>query len=357
MTDIAFLALAHAHQHLHWLPAALRLAREPGVRVSVLAASPANLHFIGSHDPERRLKLRWLPTPRVRRDGLFTPPPRRLTLRLFHRLIGRFPTVVTTETTSGMLKRYRSFDSSLIEIKHGAGDREGGYADDHRLFDLILVAGEKDRQRMIERGLVRPETCVTAGYAKFELVPPTPLLFPNANPVALYNPHFRPDVSSWHRDGAALVTAMERIARWNFVVAPHVRLRQGPDIVSVAPNVLIDRGSVRSIDMSYTQAASIYIGDASSQVYEYLRTPRPCIFINTHGVKWRNDDAHAHWRLGQVIDHAEALGPAIERAAAMQPDFEPLQRAALRHSIDPSPVPASERQATAILDFVRARGR
>lgn len=351
MTEIAFLALAQAHQHLHWLPAALRLSREPGVRVTVLSPSPKGLDFIRGYDPDHRLRMRWLPTPRVRRDGLFTPPPRRLTLRLFHRLIGSFPTVISTETTSSLLKRYPSFKSSLIEIKHGAGDREGGYSDEHRHFDFILVSGEKDRERLIERGLASADNCVVAGYAKFELARQAEADF-DTKPIALYNPHFVPEVSSWFECGQGLISAMERIPDWRFVVAPHVRLRGGPTIRSAASNVDIDRGSVRSIDMSYTQEAAVYIGDGSSQVYEFIRTPRPCIFVNAHRINWRDDDNYAHWRLGQVIERADQLAAAIERAATMQPTFEPLQRAALLRSIDFSPVPASERQARAILNFV-----
>ena len=41
MLRIAFLAISQAHQFLHWLPAALRLAREPGVEVTVLGTSEA----------------------------------------------------------------------------------------------------------------------------------------------------------------------------------------------------------------------------------------------------------------------------------------------------------------------------
>jgi hypothetical protein len=55
-----------------------------------------------------------------------------------------------------------------------------------------------------------------------------------------------------------------------------------------------------------------------------------------------------------VIERAAELGPAMARAGSLQPRFEPLQRAALAASLDPSPIPASERQARAILDFVRA---
>lgn len=356
MDDIAFLAVAQAHQHLHWLPAALRLAREPRVRVTVLSPSRAALNFIRGHDPDRILRLRWLPTPSLHRDGLFTPPKRRLTLLLHHRTIGRFGTIVTTETTSALLRRIPGFRSRLIHLKHGAGDRAGGYNPKHAQFDLTLVNGPKDKQRLIDRGLGTEDDIAVVGYAKFELARrDRPALFANKSPVALYNPHFEPAVSSWFDHGEALVRTMADISSWNFVIAPHVKLKGGPDIKQVSANVRIDRGSEASIDMSYTEAADVYIGDVSSQVYEFLRRPRPCIFVNLGGVDWRGNDHYAHWHLGQVIERAEELRPALDRAAALQPGFEPLQRAAIARSLDPSPEPASERQARAILDFARRR--
>lgn len=353
MTQIAFLAIAEVHQHLHWLPVALRLAREPGVQVTVLSSSRAGLAFIRGYDPDNTLRLRWLPMLTTRRDGLFTPPKRRRTLRQYHRTIGRYPTVVTTETTSGILKGFPSFRSSLVQIKHGAGDREAGYIDEHAHYDLTLVAGEKDKLRLIERGHVTEANCVVVGYAKFELIRPPAALFPDDRPIALYNPHFDPAVSSWPLIGKALVAEMERIPSWNFVVAPHVKLKTGPVIRSTAPNLLIDRGSARSVDMSYTQAAALYIGDASSQVYEFIRNPRPCIFINAQGFDWKGDPSFDHWTFGQVIERPDELAPAIARATELQPKFEPAQRAALLRSIDDSPIPASERQAQAILEFIR----
>ena len=146
---------------------------------------------------------------------------------------------------------------------------------------------------------------------------------------------------------------MEQIKGWNFVVAPHVKIKGGPRVTSTASNVAIDMGSVRSIDMTYTEQASVYIGDISSQVYEFLRRPRPCIFLNFDRVSWQGNDHYAHWNLGQVIERPEDLAPALERARDLQPGFEAAQIAATRRSIDPSPEPASERQAKAILAFAR----
>jgi hypothetical protein len=105
--------------------------------------------------------------------------------------------------------------------------------------------------------------------------------------------------------------------------------------------------------MTYTQAAAVYIGDISSQVYEFVRTPRPCIFLNLDRVDWRDDPAYSHWKLGQVIESLDELPAALGRATALQPQFEPAQRQMFAASIDAGDGAASERQAQAILAFVR----
>jgi hypothetical protein len=350
---VAFLAISQAHQFLHWLPSALRLAQEPGVEVTVLGSSPASLDFVRSYDPGGRLELKRLTAPSLTPDGLFTPPKRRLSLLLNQHIIRRYPVVVTTETTSSILKQIPGFRSRLVLIKHGAGDREGSYNPKHALFDLILVNGDKHRQELLNRGLAAPERIIVTGNAKLEMIRPPSPIFPDRKPLALYNPHFDPELSSWFKHGQAIIDEMGRIRDWNFVVAPHVKLKGGPMIRSDASNVLIDRGSVRSIDMTYTQASDVYIGDVSSQVYEFICKPRPCIFVNFEHREWQDDEAYAHWRLGQVIDSVEELRPALERARVLQPHFEEAQRRMVDYSIARAPEPASDRQARAIAAFAR----
>jgi CDP-glycerol glycerophosphotransferase (TagB/SpsB family) len=269
-------------------------------------------------------------------------------------MIGRYPVIVTTEVTSSLLCRLPGFRSRIIHLKHGAGDREGGYNPKHANFDLTMVNGPKDKQRLIERGLGTDGNIKVVGYGKFELIRPnTERLFTHDRPIALYNPHFDEKVGTWIRHGREVVRAMEKIAGWNFIVAPHVKLRRGPFVKTKARNILVDRGSIRSIDMTYTQAADVYIGDSSSQVYEFIRTPRPCIFLNLDRIDWRSNPNYAHWRLGQVIESLDELAAALGRARELQPQFEEAQRAMSAASIEQSEVPASERQAQAILDFGR----
>jgi hypothetical protein len=352
--QIAFLAISQAHQFLHWLPAALRLADERGVEVTVLVSTRAGAELIRSYDPQRRLRIKRLWAPSLRRHGLFNPPLRLAVLLFNAGTIARYPLIVTTEVTSSLLYRLPGFRSRMIHLKHGAGDREGGYNPKHGRFDLTLVNGVKDKQRLIERGLGTERDIKVVGYGKFELVRPSPeRLFADDRPIALYNPHFNPAVGTWIRHGRDVVNAMEEIPDWNFVVAPHVKLRGGRAIRSNAPNIIIDHGSVRSIDMTYTQAADVYIGDVSSQVYEFIRTPRPCIFLNLDRIDWRSDPAYVHWNLGQVIDSVDELPAALAQARALQPEFERAQREMSAASIDDREVPASQRQAQAILDFAR----
>src|SRR3546814_11439548 len=80
------------------------------------------------------------------------------------------------------------------------------------------------------------------------------------------------------------------------------------------PNMHIDLGSVRSIDMSYTMAADIYLGDVSSQLSEFMLKPRPCLFLNPRGTNWKNDANYLSWTLGPVIPGTEELEKGIEEA-------------------------------------------
>ena len=199
-----------------------------------------------------------------------------------------------------------------------------------------------------------PERVAVCGYCKFEAISPPYDPFGDGKPIALYNPHFDPAVSSWYGHHQEVIAELARIGSWNFIVAPHVKLAKGGSLgSSPSPNVLIDPGSVHSIDMSYVGASRIYIGDASSQVYEFIRNPRPCLFLNLDRRDWRGDEHFAHWNFGQVIEEVSELGPALDRAAELQPRYEPIQREWLAKSLDPSPVAASVRHADALLRFVR----
>src|SRR3546814_3460334 len=115
-------------------------------------------------------------------------------------------------------------------------------------------------------------------------------------------------------------TAYERcISDWSSdVCSSDLLAGRAAPIRTTAPHIRIDMGSRHSIDMSYTMSADVYLGDVSSQVYEYLLHPRPCIFLNLDRRDWRGDEAFSHWRLGQVIEDMGTLPQALDCAADLQ---------------------------------------
>ena len=106
--------------------------------------------------------------------------------------------------------------------------------------------------------------------------------------------------------------------------------------------------------MTYMRAADIYLGDVSSQVYEFLLEPRPCVYLNGHGVDWRDDPHYFHWTLGQVVDNvAEDLGPALDRAAETHASYRDAQQTAFDYTFRTEPdSTAAQRGARAIATFL-----
>ena len=121
------------------------------------------------------------------------------------------------------------------------------------------------------------------------------------------------------------------------------------------PRIHIDLGGPAAIDMTYTRVANLYLGDVSSQIYEFLRTPRPVLFLNVHGVDWAGDESYRHWRYGPVLDEVEALPDAVGAAMASHGDYLAEQQAGFAASFDLQPRSSSLRAAEAIA--VRLGGR
>jgi len=226
------------------------------------------------------------------------------------------------------------------------------------------------RDRMIALGLTTLERSALVGYPKFDTVDPAapgPPLFGNGRPTVVYNPHFEPRLSSWFDMGLAVLDWFAGQDRFNLIFAPHVMLFQRHIHASVEhwrmrwraalpkryqglPHMLLDTGSQRSTDMTYMRAADIYLGDISSQIYEWIARPRPAIFLNPSHVQWQDNADFAHWRLGEVIDAVDALPAALDRALSAREAFRAQQEEAFRKTFSVTQEPASRRAARAIVE-------
>ena len=365
------------HQVRHTAPVIAELAREPSAEVSVLTSTPAQEAEVRALLGEAAAAVRFVPlsigaVARTLDAGLRWVLPFRRIAMLRENLptFAALDVLVVPETTSLMLRdRFGLRNLKYVWIPHGAGDRSIGFREVARGFDLVLLSGEKVRDRMLAAGVITPDNHVVVGYPKFDAIAfdrPPPRLFANDCPTVLYNPHFDPALSSWYTWGQPIIRWFATQRRFNLIVAPHVMLFQRRWHASVehrrmrwsrgvpagltAPNILLDPGSERSIDMSYTRAADIYLGDVSSQIYEWIVRPRPAIFLNPSRVDWQNDPNFAHWHLGEVIDRLGQLPGALERALGGSAAYRDVQEQALGRTFSVTAEPAARRAARAILE-------
>jgi len=370
---IAFFFNAQVHQLLHGVTIAEELALGWRAQVDILSSTSINLAIARATiapDHQRLLRFDQVGSKLGRRLAARmgqVVPPKMLTLLAARRLLNGYDAIALPERTSIALRSMGVTRPRFIHIDHGAGDRAAGYDPRIARFDFALMAGEKQRRRMLSEGLVRDDAHAIVGYPKFDaadrLRDESWSPFAVERPVILYNPHFSAKLGSWAKHGFEIARAIVEDGRFNLVIAPHIRLcdsRQGRAAAEAIfgpfagfPQVHVDFGSERSIDMTYTSLADIYLGDVSSQVYEFLRRPRPCLFVNSDGRSWQDDPNYDHWHFGPVIDGADGIVPAIEQAIASHDDYAPLQRQAFLDTFDlDGTESASRRAAGAIAGFL-----
>jgi hypothetical protein len=366
---ICFPFLAQVHQAFHSLPIALEIARRhPDVEVHL--ASPdadllaalrkiADVYAPGAAVTFHQLRIPPLQRAKVRNRE--KAASKSLTLLWNAPYFRRFDALVVPEWTSLILKRIMP-RTRFIWTGHGAGDRAVGFAKRIRRFDFVLIAGTKIERRLRQNGLIKDGRYATGVYAKLDLIRSLERkpLFANDRPTILYNPHFRPGLSSWPKWGRSVLDRLARSDRYNVIFAPHIRLFDPPSPEKYAefadyaalPNVKIDLGSMASADMTYVEAADLYVGDVSSQVAEFLIRPRPCLFLNAHGAAWKGDPNYLFWELGPVVDNVTDLGPALEQAFATHDRYRERQMAYVEETFGPVGEPTAPKGADAIVDYL-----
>ena len=373
------------HQMAHSLPVAMALARAGTGAEIVVATTTERLEreavrLMGGSVPEgiRLAALRLRSVVSRGLDGLLgsiVPAAKLLIYRDNLDFFRSLDILVVTERTSLILKtRYGLSSLRMVLTDHGAGDRAIGFGRSAALFDHILAAGPKIRDRLTREAGVCPDRLTITGYPKFDIATgqERPIKFRGSNrPIVLYNPHVSPHLSSWYKEGKAVLDYFLGSDRYNLIFAPHImmferrmavtidKLRLGlpgtlPARYAAAPNIHIDLGSTALTDMSYTNGADIYLGDVSSQIYEFLKSPRPCLFLNSHGIDADEDPNFAHWQSGPVISRASDLDHGLEEAVADHAArYRPVQRRLFDHTFDLTAEPSSVRAARTIACLAR----
>lgn len=366
---IAFLYIAEAYQCYHGAAIALELAARPGWEIVSYYNEPETPHHL------ERIRAAFGAPPmdyrRLHRSPLTRGLQRLRKLGMFKDMVMRdnaaklndYDAVFAVENTVAALKRLGATRPKLIYSPHGFGDRARGFIPRIAAFDFVLVAGEKTAARMLGQRLIREGDHALTGSVKLEtgarIGACAAPLFAAPAPIALYNAHKEPRLTSWRRFIAPMLAGFATDLSMNLIVAPHVKLfRREREVVRdrwrarSTANVLVDPGSDRSVDNSYAAIADIYVGDVSSQVYEFLARPRPCLFLNAHRIDWRDDPSFAHWHLGDVIDDPADLVPAIRAAPGRHHLYRARQEEMARASLGDASPGAARRAADAVAGFL-----
>lgn len=347
-TPVHVVAIGGIHQFAHIVPVACEIERrQPGsVTLFVLshkdaAAAATVIRENGLAMPAITIMTIPLALRPLAKAGL----GKILALATWSGHLARARVLLCAERTSTILRRLRPDCPPIVHIPHGAGDRAVGFEPRFKLFDQVLVAGNKDRDRLIASGLVAPEDCLVAGPIKLAAILERgiarPPLFDNARPTILFNPHFSKKHSSLDSFGRQLAEAVRKDGRYNLVIAPHARMakswskrrRRSWQALAETGRIIVDLGSPRCNDMTYTLGADLYIGDVSSQVYEFLIRPRPCLFVDAKGIDWQGSEDYAMWHFGEVVAPDCAPIAAIDRAFAQHGAYVAWQRQRMAYSI------------------------
>ncbi len=370
MKKIGFCFFSHQAHIRHQLPVAAEMSIVSGYKIDLLYTTnnaESEIIKLLSCYPNHKCSLNMIKAGAVK---AFTG---RLKGRLYPNiksvvhnnksLLLSYDALVSPHTNlNDVMKLDRDRRVKYICTYHGAGDGQIGFDQEFSKFDLLLVPGEKTSARFELEGISHSNNEISVvGYAKFDtLNDDVTQFFNNQNPIIIYNPHYQQGMSSWDMFREVVFRFFEKNKQFNFIFAPHIKLFDGkfPDSLrryEACENFLIDVGSERLMDATYIKAADIYIGDVSSQVYEFLFIKgRPVVHLNIDSKRhWECDPSYMMWHCGEVVDEVNDFSVVLQKILnAGNAPFESIQQSLMLNNFSKTNESAGLRGAKAIMEYM-----
>jgi hypothetical protein len=366
---IAFLYLDEIHHIPHFIGAAASLSKTCKVHILTYPGKHKQLKKARKRVAGKGIKIKKMPTSSFRAmtdrlKGRSRPRKGFWLKKNMDRLLSKYDALIFTDYFQRYVLEARRGDfPKLIKFPHGSPGRAYSFNPVVTHFDAQVVIGPYHYTQLEERDLLGPKP-LKVGYLKPEAVQPAPrdAFFKNDKPIVLYNPHFDSRYSSWEKLGIAVLNYFAEQDEYNLIFAPHIHLfdslkgKQDPAAVvgyMGHENIHIDLGSKLSIDMTYLNAADLYMGDVSSQVYEFIKNPRPTLFLNAHNVDYMGDVHYRFWKSGNVLTDVMQLSTDLKIAFKTHPEYleaqETLNEANYYNTTDET---ASHRAARLISSYL-----
>ena len=328
---IAFIFLDEIHHIYHFVSIAVELSKQNEVHILTYPGSHDLLHKAIANLKGNDVIIEKLQTSLFR---AFTDKlkNRKLPLKGFwikkhqNYILSNFDAVIFSDYYHHYLLKARGnkLKPKFIKLFHGPPGRGYSYHKELLDFDFHILYSYFHSEKLKEKELLIDNWAI-AGYPKLDVLANhnTETIFSNKKTTVLYNPHFEPALSSWHSMGLEILEFFFNSKKYNLIFAPHINLfnKLGADDASQIPqkffnaeNIHIDLGSEKSVNMAYVNEADMYLGDVSSQVFEFIINPRPCVFLNPNKVKFKNDISYRFWKCGKVVNRVEKLPKALKKA-------------------------------------------
>lgn len=253
---------------------------------------------------------------------------------------------------------------NTFKLNHGIPGRAYAFKEDLKDFEFQFLLGSFHKEQMAKKKLLS-ENYEIIGYPKLDAINKEKIkFFKNKKTTVLYSPHFDEEFSSWYKKGKEILEFFYNKKDYNLIFAPHVQLfnkRKGVSQKEISDkfykcdHIHIDLGSQNSVDMTYTKMADVYLGDVSSQIYEFIIEPRPCIFLNLHQYKWKENLDFRFWKCGDVIDNLEDLNKTLQtQSQEFENHYKEIQQKINTENFYTEPnSTASQRAARAIIKYLK----
>jgi hypothetical protein len=327
---VGFCFLSHKAHVRHQLPIALKLAEESGYQVELLVTTNDvydEIMRVAPNLEQSKCNIQFLKGTTVKTlIGSIKKrsyPNIKNVVKANKRIFLSYDALVTPHSNlNDVMDLDKNRRIKYICTFHGAGDNHIGFDQKFAKYDLLLAPGEDVAARLKAEGIYHHDNHLEIiGYVKFDTVSKTnSKIFDNNNPVILYNPHYMKGLTSWAQFGDAVLEYFAANTQYNLIFAPHLKLFEKGVPSYIAdynqyPNIHVDCESDKLVDCTYTKQADVYLGDGSSQVYEFLYFKKsPVIFLNTSTVQdWKSDPNYLMWHLGCVIQDIKEFDGCIEK--------------------------------------------
>ncbi len=368
MQKVGFIYINKSYCVYHSLGIAIEMAKNKDIEVVILSTK-ANESIVKSLIPNSvldRIEIKIL-----RPYWYFTIPHYfeiKLQLRptlffKYTKYLSSFDAFVCTIYEDLYLKKVlpKSVRPKFIFTNHGIPNRS--YSFDNRAldFDLLCLLGKREEKLRQSLNHLRPDNYKVTGFLKYDLIKnkTSKKYFNNDKPVIFYNPHWESRFSSFQKYGFEILDYFANQSKYNLIFAPHTLLLERNWNIwwkirkyKKYDHIHMDYGSESSNNMDYTKLADLYLGDISSQAFEFIYfKQRPCLFIDANQIKGSKEEPIS-WKSGKVLSTIEHLEESISQAFSDHKKmYEGIQQSEIEEMFHKESLSPSQLAAQAIANL------